>query len=353
MRAPVQEFAPVADARPRAGLRSPGLTLGAWGPDRKRPAAPGRLARRRARAHGQGFVAPPARPAPARPPPSTAGAGRLAGTEPGPGDAEHHLQQASSEISGALSTRAAATAIRQGMASCTTPSRASRPDRAARPRRAAPAAGSAAPTARRRAAPRGSMSAPAPARPFRCCSSVQLMAAATGTASATAVPSRWRASPPLTSLPYIQAMPAPASAIGAPGALRQPVAEGGARQQRGEQRRDGHRDQHIGHRGQRQRDHEGGVHHAPAQPRHPQRAAAAAQRCATAAPGRAATTAAPPAPGVEAAAPEGDLEAARRLELARDHAGDAPHQCRRASSATPPGGASRCGSENGGHGRAM
>ena len=111
-----------------------------------------------------------------------------------------------------------------------------------------------------------------------------------------------------------------------PGARGQPMAEEHARDQRGEQRRDRHRDEHVGHRRQRDRDHERGEHHAPAHAGKPQRAAAFEQR-------------APQHRGAaqprqqdrqrehrERAAPERDLEAVRRLEVACDDAGDAPHQ---------------------------
>ncbi len=104
------------------------------------------------------------------------------------------------------------------------------------------------PTAGRRSAPPAAC--PAPGRRggrVRCCSSVQLTAAATGTHSATAVPSRWRGSPVPTWRHTSRRCRTPASDDGQPGAPRQPVAEGHPRHQRGEQRRHGHGDQHVGH----------------------------------------------------------------------------------------------------------
>ena len=120
----------------------------------------------------------------------------------------------SSEISGALSTRAAATAIKQGMASCTTPSSASSDTSRAE---AASGSASGSITAADSSAPRSTAASMygGSSRPRKCCSSVQLTAAATGTPSATSTPSSCVGSPALTSWPYIQAMPAPASAMAA------------------------------------------------------------------------------------------------------------------------------------------
>ena len=145
----------------------------------------------------------------------------------------------------------------------------------ATPAAATRAAGSAAPTARRRSAPR---------RAGRRCRSrlrwiaVQLSAAASGTASAIAVPARWRASTAASSCAYIQAMPTPATTIAAQVRSGRRWPSTTRANKRGQERRDRHRHEHVGDRRHRDRDHERGEHHRPAQARKPERRIGAGQR---------------------------------------------------------------------------
>ena len=106
-------------------------------------------------------------PSTSRPPTSTA----AVGASPAPSQAQATPKttssRPSSEISGALRTRATATAIRQGIANCTTPSKASK-DRSLAEAANGSASGSV--ISADNSAPSktaGSMSAPPPSRPFR------------------------------------------------------------------------------------------------------------------------------------------------------------------------------------------
>ena len=111
----------------------------------------------------------------------------------------------------------------------------------------------------------------------------------------------------------------------APGAGAEPMAEHDARHHGRQQRAGRHRDQHVGDRGHRDRDHEGRVHHRPAQRRRPHRPRRARQPAPERRPAHHAEGNGQ-GQRVERAAPEGHLEAARGFEMPRDDACRAPQQ---------------------------
>ena len=127
-----------------------------------------------------------------RPPPSTCGAGASCPPSQAQATPKTISSSASSAASGALSARAAATDIRHGIASCATPSSASQRDVV---RRAANGSASGKRHERRqhRADQHRRQQVVVGARARLRWITVQLIAAAIGTPSATTLPSRWRA----------------------------------------------------------------------------------------------------------------------------------------------------------------
>ena len=132
--------------------------------------------------------------------------------------------------------------------------------------------------------------------------------------------------PPVWAQVFAKPKPGPAQhELATPGLLQQ-LANGSLRHARAQAK--GMAERHnalAGNGGQRDGEHEVGVHHHPAQSRHPERPAAAADV------GPQPRPAHPQQRGhqrqrVERAAPERDLEAACRLQVPRHHARRAPHQ---------------------------
>jgi hypothetical protein len=153
-------------------------------------------------------------PSTSRPPPSTAGVGASAVPSQVQATPKTISSCPSSEASGALSTRPAATAITQGMASWTTPSRLSScmswaEACSGQASGSETAADSTAPIST--AADRSCWRA-AVRRAFTCIST-HTRALHSGTSRARPVPSRWRRSPPATWEACIQAMPPLAMAM--------------------------------------------------------------------------------------------------------------------------------------------
>ena len=169
----------------------------------------------------------------------------------------------SSATSGALSTRAAATATRHGIASW--------PRRAARAGDVVSAAANGSASGRvtqrrqhRADQHRGNRSAPAP--PAALNHGPVDRRGDRDRERDRAAGELPRIDGAASSCAYIQPMPTPATTIAAQVRARQALAEDDAGDQRRQERRDRHRHEHVGDAGHRDRDHEGGEHHAQHSP---------------------------------------------------------------------------------------
>ena len=112
---------------------------------------------------------------------------------------------------------------------------------------------------------------------------------------------------------------------GHPGSCRQTMAKQKTGEQRRYHRADSHHDQHISHRGQRDGEHEGGVHHGPAQagkPDETRRAQQTGEKSPTSHPAKHCNQ----PQGIEGTAPESDLETTGCFQVTGHNTGHAPQK---------------------------